>query len=265
MSRIPAVFHRLSLQKEKALITYLMAGDPTLSQTADMVLAMEKAGADLIELGVPFSDPVADGPVIARAASRALAQGVSLQDVLGLVARLRRQSQIPLILMTYVNPVYAVGLVPFFREAQAVGVDGIIIPDLPIEEASEFVALSRCHDIDLVFLVTPTTEALRIQKIVKSGSGFIYYVSLTGITGAPLIEKKGLRGQIRKIKSKTDLPVAVGFGIATPGEAREVARDAEGVIVGSALVKIIETAQENPAFVEALAAAVSSFKKAISA
>lgn len=263
MSRIEATIKNITARGEKALIAYVMAGDPTLSETAQIVLEMEKAGADLIELGVPFSDPVADGPTIQKASERALRQGVTLRGVLDLVTLLRRQTKIPLILMTYSNPIYAFGLGAFFKEAKGAGVDGLIVPDLPHEEAKEFLSLAKRHLIDLIFLVAPTTPAERAERIVKDSGGFVYYVSLTGITGAALTEKESIRTRIQKLKSMTDRPVAVGFGISTPEEAKEMGQAADGIIVGSALVKIIETAQNDPSYLSRLSGLVSSLKAAI--
>ncbi|MDC4204619.1 MAG: tryptophan synthase subunit alpha [Candidatus Manganitrophus sp.] len=263
MSRIESTIKNITARGEKALIAYVMAGDPTLSETAQIVLEMEKAGADLIELGVPFSDPVADGPTIQKASERALRQGVTLRGVLDLVTLLRRQTKIPLILMTYSNPMYAFGLGAFFKEAKGAGVDGLIVPDLPHEEAKEFLSLAKRHLIDLIFLVAPTTPPERAERIVKDSGGFVYYVSLTGITGAALTEKESIRTRIQKLKSMTDRPVAVGFGISTPEEAKEMGQAADGIIVGSALVKIIETSQNDPAYLSRLSGLVSSLKAAI--
>jgi tryptophan synthase alpha chain len=261
MSRIESVFKNVASKGEKALIAYVMAGDPTLMQTGQIILEMEKAGADLVEIGIPFSDPVADGPTIQKAAERALRQGVTLRSVLDLVLTLRRETKIPLILMTYCNPIFAFGIESFFKEAKGVGIDGLIVPDLPPEEAQAFIAHGRRHLIDLVFLVAPTTPPDRIQKIVKVGTGFIYYVPLTGVTGSKLTDKEAVRERIRQVKSMTDRPIAAGFGISTPEEAKEIAQVADGIIVGSALVRIIETAQNNPNYILSLTALVSSLKK----
>lgn len=263
MSRIESTFKNLISRGEKALIAYVMAGDPNLMQTAQIVLEMEKAGADFIEIGVPFSDPVADGPTIQKAAERALRQGVTLRNVLDLVITLRRQTKIPLILMTYCNPVYAFGIEAFFKEAKGAGVDGLIVPDLPYEEAKDFLSQGRRQLIDLILLVAPTTPADRIQKIVKSAAGFIYYVPLTGVTGSKLKDKEAIRERIRQLKSMTDRPVAAGFGISTPEEAKLIAQEADGIIVGTALVKIIETAQTDPHYLSQLIALVSSLKQAV--
>jgi tryptophan synthase alpha chain len=263
MSRIESTFKTLTSKKEKVLIAYVMGGDPTLMQTGQIILEMEKAGADIIEIGVPFSDPVADGPIIQKAAERALRQGVTLRSVLDLVATLRRQTKIPLILMTYCNPIFAFGIETFFKEAKGVGVDGVIVPDLPPEEAKEFLLQGRRHLIDLIFLVAPTTPPDRIQKIVKSGTGFIYYVPLTGVTCSKLINKEAIRERIRELKSMTDRPIAAGFGISSAEEAKEIAQVADGIIVGTALVRIVETAQNDPNYSSVLAQLVSSLKQAI--
>jgi len=262
MSRIESIFKNLADRREKALIAYVMAGDPSLAETAQIVLEMEKAGADLIELGVPFSDPVADGPTIQKASERALHQGVTLRGILDLVSVLRRQTKIPLILMTYSNPIYAFGLAAFFKEAKGVGVDGVIIPDLPHDEAKEFLSHAKRHLIDLIFLIAPTTSPERAERIIKDSAGFIYYVSLTGITGAALTEKDSVRTRVQQLKSLTDRPVAVGFGISTPEGAKEMAQAADGIIVGTALVKIIETASNDPTYLSRLTGLISSLKAA---
>ncbi len=235
-NRIDRTFQQLSTCGRKAFIPYLMAGDPTLARTRQLVLEMEKAGADLIELGVPFSDPVADGPVIARAGERALKQAVSLKAILQLVRDLRQETSIPIILMTYCNPVLALGEGAFFREAESVGVDGVVVPDLPHEEASDFLTLGRTHNVHLIFLIAPTTPLHRARAIAKKATGFIYYVSLTGVTGAKLSGIDATSRRVRALREETHLPVVVGFGISTADEARAVAEVADGIIVGSAIV-----------------------------
>lgn len=263
MGRIEATFKNLIARKEKALIAYVMAGDPTLAQTGPIILEMEKAGADIIEIGVPFSDPVADGPTIQKAAERALRQGVTLRNILELVAALRRQTKVPLILMTYCNPIYAFGIEAFFKEAKGAGIDGVIVPDLPPEEAKEFLSQGRRHLIDLILLVAPTTPSERIQKIIKIGTGFIYYVPLTGVTGSKLTDKEAIRARLRELKSMTDRPIAAGFGISTPEDAKEIAKETDGIIVGTALVRIVETAPSDPGYLSSLTRLVSSLKEAI--
>jgi tryptophan synthase alpha chain len=263
MSSLTATFKNLSERGEKALITYVMAGDPSLSQTEEIVRALDSAGADIVELGVPFSDPVADGPTIQRAAERALQQGTTLTQVLEWVAILRRRTRLPLVLMSYCNPIHAFGIERFFKTAHAVGVSGLIIPDLPIEEAQPFLIQQRRHHVDLIFLVAPTTPPDRAARICGQSSGFVYYVSLTGVTGARLQDQGDATARIRTLKAMSDSPVAVGFGIATPQEAKAVAAEADGVIVGSALVKIIGTAASDPEYLSRLTAFVSSLKGAL--
>ncbi|MFY9268211.1 MAG: tryptophan synthase subunit alpha [Candidatus Manganitrophaceae bacterium] len=266
--RIGAAFKNLASRGEKGLIAYVMAGDPNLSETAEIVLAMEKAGADLIELGVPFSDPVAEGPTIQKASERALRGGTTLRQVIDLVASLRRRTEIPLILMTYCNPIYAFGLPAFFKEAREAGVDGVILPDLPIDEGKEFLKQATRHGIDLIFLVAPTTTEGRAAKILREGTGFIYYVSLTGVTGSRLAGAEEIRERIQRLKMQlksmnSDKPVAVGFGISTPEEAKEMARSADGIIVGTALVKVVESASTDPDYLRRLSEFVAALKEAI--
>ncbi|MEK7702347.1 MAG: tryptophan synthase subunit alpha [Nitrospirota bacterium] len=263
MNRIKKKFNALSEKGEKALIAYIMAGDPNLSETERIVLELEKSGADLIELGVPFSDPVADGPTIQKAAERALLNGVSLQMVLERVVSIRKKSKIPILLMTYLNPVCTFGIELFFKEARQSFVDGVIIPDLPLEEAMPFLKWSRRYQIDLIFLVAPTTPMERISKIVTAASGFIYYVSLTGITGAAINKIAEVTENISKVKSKTHLPVAAGFGISNEAEAKEISRISDGVIIGSLFVKTIETAPHDPLYLERLSQQTIAFKKAL--
>ncbi len=263
MGRIEATLKNVLLLQEKSLIAYVMAGDPSLAATEEIVLEVDRAGADLIEIGVPFSDPIADGPTIQKAADRALKHNVSMADVLALVARLRKQTKVPLILMSYCNPILAYGLPRFFKEARRVGVNGLIVPDLPPEEAGVFLPLARRELIDLIFLLAPTTPDDRIKKILKAGSGFVYYVPLTGVTGSKLSGKAEICKRITFLKTHTDRPLAAGFGIASPEDAREIGQAADAVIVGSAIVKIIGTAADNPNYLSDLSAFVSSLKEAL--
>ncbi len=263
MSRIESTLKNLLLIREKALITYVMAGDPNLKATADIVLEIEGAGADIVEIGVPFSDPIADGPTIQKAADRALAHPVSMADVLHLVESLRKETKIPIILMSYCNPILAYGLSAFFKESRRVGVNGVIVPDLPPEEAKDFLPLARRNQIDMIFLVAPTSTPDRVEKILKAGSGFVYYVPLTGVTGSKLSGMDDVQKKIKALKTQTDRPVATGFGISNPEDAKGIGAAADGVIVGSALVKIIGTASENPAYLSDLSAFVSSLKEVL--
>lgn len=241
MNRIDAKFKALKKAKRSALIAYLTAGDPNLKKTEALVPAFEKEGVDLIEIGVPFSDPLADGPVIQAASARALKGKVNLKQILSLVARLRKKTDTPLLLMTYYNPVYRHGLSRFAQDAKAAGVDGVIIPDLPIEEALEAVHFLAARHINLIQFLSPTSGEQRIKKIVKAAKGFIYLVSLTGVTGTNAGLASDIQSKVRMIRRFTSLPVCVGFGISNPKTAQEVSRYADGVIVGSAIVKAIET------------------------
>ncbi|MBI4354874.1 MAG: tryptophan synthase subunit alpha [Candidatus Omnitrophica bacterium] len=249
MNKLDAVFRQLRREQRKAFIPFVMAGDPSLAQTASLVDALVESGADVVELGVPFSDPLADGPTIQRAAQRALRHQVSLADVLGLVRRLRRRHAVPLVLLTYYNPVYrfgegagrgAQGPRRFLIAARVAGVDGVIIPDLPAEEARSLVAEARRQRVAAILLAAPTSSPARLTRIVRMSRGFIYFVSLTGTTGARRHLPVELEAQVRRLRRMTRTPVCVGFGIAAPQEARRVARVADGVIVGSALVRVIE-------------------------
>src|SRR4030067_2549061 len=240
MGRIEETFARLKSKNEKALITYIMAGDPDLDTTGSLIEAIERAGADILELGVPFSDPVADGPTIQRASDRALKSKTTLKKVMSLVKKIRKKVAVPIIVMTYYNIIFQYGLERFPGEAVSAGIDGAIIPDLPPEEAEEFISYARAAGLDTVFLLAPTSTEERIKKVTSVSSGFVYYVSMTGITGARLANFNEIRDKVSEIQKHTDLPVAVGFGISRPEEARKISRWADGVIVGSALVKLVE-------------------------
>jgi tryptophan synthase alpha chain len=237
MSRIGARFKQIRSRGGKAFIPYIMAGDPSMARTRELIGILEGCGADIIELGVPFSDPLADGPTIQNAAQRSLAEGVTLGSVIELVRQLRTHTQIPLVFMTYYNLIYKYGEERFVRDAADAGVDGMIVPDLPPDEAANLLGLSRKAKMDLVFLLAPTSTEERIRKVSKASGGFIYYVSITGITGARLSMDSSIETHVAKIRAETDKPVAVGFGIATPEEAAAVSRFADAVIVGSAIVK----------------------------
>ena len=263
-NRISATFNRLRQRNEKALIPYIMAGDPSLADTETLILALERAGADLIEIGVPFSDPIADGPIIQRAAERALRAGASLPKILRMVKSLRAKTQVPLILMTYYNTVMAMGEQQFCHEAAAVGVDGVIVPDMPPEEAGVLQKASAARGPCLIFLLAPTSTPARITDVITRTHGFIYYVSMTGVTGAKLQNMDSIQRQVRALQRKTRKPVAVGFGIATPDEARHIAAFADGVIVGSALVRTIEEHRHAPDFIQAIGRFTADLKAALS-
>ena len=239
-NRIEKKFKFLKLQKKKAFIAYITAGDPNLNVTRDLVLAFEKVGVDIVELGIPFSDPLADGPTIQAASQRALKNHVTIKKILETVKKIRRQSQIPLALMTYYNPVFHYGEARFLKDAQAAGVDGIIVPDLPVEEARDFLVSAKNNQLSTVFFVAPTTTASRIPGIVRATTGFVYYVSLTGVTGARRELPPEIKNHIRAVKKLTDKPVCVGFGISNAQQIRQVGSASDGVIVGSAIIQKIQ-------------------------
>jgi tryptophan synthase alpha chain len=217
-----------------------MSGDPSLKETKEIVLLFEECGADIVELGVPFSDPLADGPTIQRASERALQKGTTLRKVISLVSDLREVTQIPLVLMTYFNPVFRYGAENFINDAKDAGVDGVIIPDLPPDEAGDFIRISRTHRLDTIFLLAPTSTENRIKKVIKSSYGFIYYVAITGITGADLLLDGTMEILIAHIRKYTAHPIAVGFGVSTPDDAANIAKLSDGVIVGSAIIKRLQ-------------------------
>ncbi|MDO8525535.1 MAG: tryptophan synthase subunit alpha [Candidatus Omnitrophota bacterium] len=257
-NRIDKKFKELKRRGKKAFIAYVTAGDPGLKMTVRIVLALERAGADIVELGIPFSDPVADGPTIQAASQRALANGASLKKIFALVKGLRRKTEIPLVFMTYCNPVFKFGFEKFFRTCRETGVDGVIVPDLPLEEAGDAMRSGKKNHVAVIFLAAPTSTGHRIRAIAAKSGGFIYYVSLTGVTGA----RKKLPGEIfsnvRAIKALTDKPVAVGFGISAAKQARSIAGTADGVIVGSAIVNIISENKDTIARVSKLARGLAS-------
>lgn len=262
-NRLDARFQTLKGKDEKALITYIMAGDPTLHETEQLVLELERAGADVIELGVPFSDPIADGPVIQQAAERALRSGTSLRKILATVKSLRARTQIPIVLMAYYNNIHAFGEAEFCRRAAEAGVDGLIVPDMPPEEAGPLTAPAQEAGIDLIFLLAPTSTAERRAIVAKQSHGFLYYVSLTGITGAKLNNMQDVGSNVVKIRRLTTVPIAVGFGVATPDDAAQVAQLADGVIVGSAIVRQIAECQQNSALTARVGEFVRSLKAAM--
>ena len=262
VSRLASTFAQLAVKHEKALIAYIMAGDPSLEDTESYVLQLVDAGTDIIELGVPFSDPIADGPVIQQAACRALRSGTTLKKILATVTALRARTQMPLVLMTYYNSLLQYGERAFCADARQAGVDGVIVPDLPPDEAGSLRALAQETGLDVIFLLAPTSPTKRQASIARLSKGFIYYVSLTGITGATLTDKSEVEKKVREIRRHATTPVAVGFGIATPEDARVVASFADGVIVGTALVKIIASEGDRAAIGERLRSFACSLKAA---
>lgn len=268
MSRLERRFARLREEGRRAFIPYVAAGDPSLEVTERLVVGFAEVGADVVELGVPFSDPIADGPSIEAATQRALAHGVSLPKILETVARLRSRTDIPLLLMGYYNPFFCYGVERFCEEAQRAGVDGIVVPDLPPEEAEELLIPARKSRLATIFLVAPTSPPERIRLVSEVTRGFLYVVSLTGVTGARRVLSEDLLPTLKRVRSVTDKPVCVGFGVSTSEHAREVASLADGVIVGSAVVDTMARHLDNPdrlvvetvGFVSQLVAAVRSVR-----
>lgn len=247
MSRIDGTFAALHEQGRTALVPYVTAGDPSLAVTLPLMHALVAAGADILELGVPFSDPMADGPVIQRASERALAQGVSLGDCLDLVRRFRAENDAtPIVLMGYLNPVEVMGYAQFAARAQAAGVDGVLLVDLPPEEGSELVTALRGRELDLIYLLAPTSTPERIRRICDMASGFVYYVAIKGVTGAGYLDVAAVSHKLDQIRRITRLPLGVGFGIKDADTAARMGQIADAVIVGSALVARMEQLQDRP-------------------
>lgn len=256
MSRIASRFQARREAGRKLLIPYITAGDPAPERTVPLMHAMVAAGADIIELGVPFSDPMAEGPVIQKAMERALAHQVTLDDVLGMVREFRQQdNETPVVLMGYLNPIEVTGYSAFAAKAAEAGIDGVLTVDLPPEEGEDYIAALQQQDIDRIFLISPTTDESRMRLVSQASSGFIYYVSLKGVTGAANIDTKAVRDRVSAIHKLTDLPVGVGFGIRDAASAAAVAAEADAVVVGSALVRKIE---ENVASADKISFAVTS-------
>lgn len=244
----------------KAFIAFLTAGDPSAEKTADYILAMEEAGADLIEIGIPFSDPTAEGPVIQEANIRALSKGMTTDGVFGIVEEVRRKSQIPLVFLTYLNPVFHYGYEAFFEKCEELGVDGIIIPDLPYEEKGDLAEIAKTHGVDVISMIAPTSRQ-RIQMIAKEAKGFLYIVSSMGVTGVRNNIETDISAIVSSIREVTDIPAAVGFGISTPDQAETMAAASDGAIVGSAIVKLIEKHKDHAE--EALREYVKTMKAAV--
>ncbi|HTQ23540.1 MAG TPA: tryptophan synthase subunit alpha [Candidatus Binataceae bacterium] len=263
--RIEKKFAELRARAESALIPFIVAGDPALEATRALVLELEARGADLIELGVPFSDPMADGPANQRALARGLAAGASLAAILAMVAEVRRQSEIPIVLFGYYNPILHYGCERLCADAARAGVDGLLVVDLPPEEAAELARPARAHGLDLIYLLAPTTPIDRARAIARAGSGFLYYVAVAGVTGTRASLAAGLEERVRALRNVTDLPIGVGFGISTAAQAGEVAGYADAVVVGSALSLIIERESAGPGLAAAVGEAVGAMKNAMRA
>jgi tryptophan synthase alpha chain len=262
MSRLDETFGKLRAAGGRALVPYFTAGDPSLEVTRQLVEEAAARGADVIELGLPFSDPLADGPTIQRAGARALAGGVSLAKLLPVVAGLRAQVAAPLVLMTYLNPLHRYGLEAAARDCAASGFDGLIVPDLPLEESAATGRAARAAGLDLVQLAAPTTGPARLRRIARASRGFVYLVALTGITGERAALPPDLVTLVRDLRAVTTRPVCVGFGISTPAHVAEVVRYADGAIVGSAIVRLVERLQGDPGLVRAVGDFVAELKAA---
>lgn len=257
MTRIDDTFARLKSEGKKAFVAYVMAGDPDLETSREIVHGLPAAGVDIIELGLPFTDPMADGPTIQLAGQRALDKGMTLDKTLDIARSLRATgNQTPIVLMGYYNPIYSRGVSKFLEQAKEAGIDGLIIVDLPPEEDSELCIPAQEAGLNFIRLATPTTDDKRLPKVLQNTSGFVYYVSITGITGAAEAQSADVAPEVARIKSHTDLPVIVGFGIKTPDAARDIASIADGSVVGSAIVNLVEQGKspaEVLAYVKALA------------
>ena len=262
MNRIDKKFQELRHQGTSAFMPYVCAGDPNPELTTKLFLTLEEAGADLIELGVPFSDPIADGPTIQRASERALRHRISLQQILEMVVTLRKQTDIPIVLMSYYNPIFRMGEETFCKAAQNAGVDGIIVPDLPPEQAQSLLEIAPQYNLATIFLVAPTSPPERMQLIASVSTGFIYCVSVTGVTGARAMLSDEVKPMIAELRKHTDKPISVGFGISTPEQAAQVAQIADGVIVASAIINV---AEENMDDETKLLAAVKKFASDLAA
>ncbi len=261
MNRIDQTFQDLRKRKKKAFIAYVTAGFPNLSITEKLILNLEKAGVDIIEIGVPFSDPLADGPTIQTSSQKALDGKITLEKIFGLAKKIRKQSQIPLAFMTYYNPVFHYGEERFIKKCKDVGVDGMIIPDLPPEEARNIIRYARKHNVATVFFLSPTTTAKRIPGIAKASTGFIYFVSLTGVTGARQQLSPDIKSKVRIAKRFTKKPICVGFGISTPQHVQMISKFADGVIVGSVIIKEIQKSKKD--IVHRVVRLVQQLKKGI--
>jgi tryptophan synthase alpha chain len=240
MTRIAALFDRLQRDGRKGLIAYITAGDPSPDRTPALVAALERGGADLIELGVPFSDPIADGPVIQRAGYRALEAGTTVRKVLDIAAEIRRTSEIPLLLFTYLNPVMRYGIEQLAADAKSAGIDGCLLTDASVEEAASYVDIMRSAGLDTVFLAAPTSTPRRLRLVAEYSTGFVYLVSRTGVTGERDSLSNAVGPLIESMREVTKLPLAVGFGVSTPEHVAEIGKQADAVVVGSAIMRLIE-------------------------
>jgi tryptophan synthase alpha chain len=261
-NRITDLFEKLKAQKKKGFIAFVTAGDPDIGTTKKIIKELERSGADMIELGIPFSDPMADGPTIQASYERAVKGGVHLTDVLKLVGEVRKDSQVPLVLFGYYNPIFNYGLKKFAKDAAAAGADGVLIVDLPPEESDELRGELDKNGVDLIFLLTPTSDEKRMRLVASKASGFIYFVSVTGVTGARTSVSADVHKYVKRVRKHTDLPLGVGFGISTPQQAKEVCKSADAAVVGSAIVNVIAR-NKGPKLIKELGSFVSGIKRGI--
>ncbi|MBI5238530.1 MAG: tryptophan synthase subunit alpha [Deltaproteobacteria bacterium] len=261
--RLSKTFTRLKEKGEKALIAFITAGDPDLSTTEALVYELEKNGSDIIELGIPFSDPMADGPTIQASYERALKKAVHLKDVLSLVKKIRRKSEIPIVLFGYYNPILSYGLKKFAYDVKASGADGTLVVDLPPEEAGDLKKEFDRASLDLIFLLTPTSNDDRMRLVASRASGFVYFVSVTGVTGARAVLSKDISGYVKKARLFTGTPIAVGFGISTPEQAKSVAAISDGVVVGSAIINRLAKARDKKSALKDAGRFVKALKQAM--
>jgi tryptophan synthase alpha chain len=263
MSRIGQCFERLERRGAAALVPFLMAGDPDLDTTRSLLRSAAEAGADLIELGVPFSDPTADGPVLQRSAGRALQRGTSLGRILEMVTELRADLPVPIVLFGYYNPIFHYGPARLVEDARRAGVDGLLVVDLPPEEADELWRPARAAGLDMIFLLAPTSDGRRVDAVLKKASGFVYYVSMTGITGTRAIDSAEVRAMVEDLRRRCSLPIGVGFGISTAAQAACVASFADAVVVGTAIMRVIEEHGGEPDLVERAGRFMRELKEAL--
>ncbi|MDM8543625.1 tryptophan synthase subunit alpha [Desulfococcaceae bacterium HSG9] len=262
MNRLSKAFKNAAEKKEKALVGFVTAGDPTLDESKKIIKKMCESGVDILELGVPFSDPTADGPVIQRSSERALKNKITLETVLKITAELRQDIEVPIILFSYYNPIFAFGPQKFYEKARAAGADGVLVVDLPPEESDELTGGWNDGDFSLIRLVAPTTPSERIAKIAASASGFLYLVSMTGVTGSGGLNTSLIADLVREVRIYSDLPLCVGFGISTVDDVANVAQVADGVVIGSAFERLIEENIDKPDLAERLAERTEEYKEA---
>lgn len=265
MKRIENKFQELKQKKQKALVVYVTAGDPDIGATYQIASCLAQSDVDILEIGIPFSDPTADGPIIQEASQRALKNGVSLPSILNMIKSLREVSDIPVVLFGYYNPIFAYGNEQFAKDAKKSGVDGILIVDLPPEESNELRKYTDPASIDFISLVAPTTSLSRTKIIAKKAGGFIYFISITGVTGSAIPDDiSSIAKDVDRIRTVTKLPIVVGFGISTPSQAREISKFADGIVIGSAFVKLINDNKNKPDMLEIISSYAKELKSALS-